>query len=189
MARACIGLHVGRFPRPTAVLPLGGKPGETLDVQWLGDVAGPRTEKITLPGESTSLPLLARRFRHFRPRRTGHRAVGQSLSRDRSEQRAGSRAEQWPGRGHGLRSADRHERRDLAAGRHRLLQVPGQEGTGVRRPRVGPGVGSPLDAVVNVFRMGGAARGRQRRQRRPRQLSAIHRRPRTTPTWFTCRIT
>ena len=44
-------LHVGRFPRPTAVLPLGGKPGETLDVQWLGDVLGPRAEKVTLPAD------------------------------------------------------------------------------------------------------------------------------------------
>jgi hypothetical protein len=43
-------LHVGRYPRPTVVLPLGGKPGETLDVTWLGDVLGPRTEKVTLPG-------------------------------------------------------------------------------------------------------------------------------------------
>src|SRR5262249_8772697 len=47
-------LHVGRFPRPTAVLPMGGKPGETLDVQWLGDVLGPRSEKITLPGVRAS---------------------------------------------------------------------------------------------------------------------------------------
>ena len=44
-------LHVGRYPRPTAVLPFGGKPGEALDVQWLGDVGGPRPEKITLPGD------------------------------------------------------------------------------------------------------------------------------------------
>lgn len=47
-------LHVGRFPRPTAVLPFGGKPGEELEVQWLGDVLGPRTEKITLPGALSS---------------------------------------------------------------------------------------------------------------------------------------
>ena len=33
-------LHVGRFPRPTAVFPAGGRPGETLEVRWLGDVLG-----------------------------------------------------------------------------------------------------------------------------------------------------
>ena len=42
-------LHVGTFPRPLAICPLGGRPGETLDVRWLGDVAGPWTQKITLP--------------------------------------------------------------------------------------------------------------------------------------------
>ncbi len=31
------------------MLPFGGKPGETLSVTWLGDVTGPRTEEITLP--------------------------------------------------------------------------------------------------------------------------------------------
>ncbi|WP_175517009.1 PPC domain-containing protein [Planctomicrobium piriforme] len=42
-------LHVGNFPRPTAVLPAGGKPGETLKVTFLGDVAGPIEREITLP--------------------------------------------------------------------------------------------------------------------------------------------
>lgn len=44
-------MHVGRFPRPTATLPAGGKPGETLQVKWLGDVLGERTESITLPND------------------------------------------------------------------------------------------------------------------------------------------
>ncbi|MCA9266835.1 MAG: PPC domain-containing protein, partial [Planctomycetales bacterium] len=42
-------LHVGTFPRPTAVLPAGGKPGETLEVVWIGDAAGERKEQVTLP--------------------------------------------------------------------------------------------------------------------------------------------
>ncbi|HEX3725519.1 MAG TPA: PPC domain-containing protein [Pirellulales bacterium] len=57
---ACLyRLHVGRFPRPLAVYPLGAKPGDTLDLQWLGDVLGARTEKTTLPAGPTSLPALA----------------------------------------------------------------------------------------------------------------------------------
>ncbi len=44
-------LHVGRFPRPLAVFPPGGKLGETVEVRWLGDVKGDWTEKVTLPGE------------------------------------------------------------------------------------------------------------------------------------------
>ena len=46
-------LHVGRFPRPTAIYPAGGKPGETLEVRWLGDPLGEWTEKITLPTKPT----------------------------------------------------------------------------------------------------------------------------------------
>jgi len=42
-------LHLGRFPRPLAVLPAGGRPGETVEVTWLGDVAGPAKEQITVP--------------------------------------------------------------------------------------------------------------------------------------------
>lgn len=48
-------LHVGRFPRPLAVIPSGGKPGETLEVTWIGDVTGERKQQITLPqGTGTS---------------------------------------------------------------------------------------------------------------------------------------
>lgn len=42
-------LHVGSFPRPTAVVPAGGRPGETVQVTYLGDPAGPFTESVTLP--------------------------------------------------------------------------------------------------------------------------------------------
>jgi hypothetical protein len=42
-------LHVGNFPRPTATVPAGGKVGEAVDVKWIGDVAGEKTTKVTLP--------------------------------------------------------------------------------------------------------------------------------------------
>jgi hypothetical protein len=42
-------LHVGSFPRATAVLPAGGKPGEKLAVRWIGDAAGETTTTVTLP--------------------------------------------------------------------------------------------------------------------------------------------
>ena len=34
-------LHVGNFPRPTVAYPAGGKRGEQVKVQFLGDGAGP----------------------------------------------------------------------------------------------------------------------------------------------------
>jgi len=42
-------LHVGSFPRPTAVIPAGGRPGETLEVTFLGDATGSWKRTITVP--------------------------------------------------------------------------------------------------------------------------------------------
>jgi hypothetical protein len=47
-------LHVGTFPRPTAVLPAGGRPGEELDVTFLGDPSGPITQKVKLPADDAN---------------------------------------------------------------------------------------------------------------------------------------
>lgn len=46
-------LHIGTFPRPTSVFPLGGKPGETVEFTFSGDPAGPFTQSVTLPAEPT----------------------------------------------------------------------------------------------------------------------------------------
>ena len=46
-------LHVGDFPRPRALVPAGGQPGQTVDVKWIGDVAGDRTTPVTLPADTT----------------------------------------------------------------------------------------------------------------------------------------
>ena len=42
-------LHVGGFPRPTAVYPAGGKAGETVAVTFFGDAAGPIPQEIAVP--------------------------------------------------------------------------------------------------------------------------------------------
>ncbi len=42
-------LHVGSFPRPTGVVPSGGRPGETIEVRWFGDIGGEFTQKIVVP--------------------------------------------------------------------------------------------------------------------------------------------
>ena len=47
-------LHVGNFPRPTGLLPAGGKLGEKLTVHWIGDPAGEATTEVTLPAASVS---------------------------------------------------------------------------------------------------------------------------------------
>ena len=51
---ACLyRLHVGNFPRATALMPPGGKPGETLAVRWIGDSAGEATTTVTLPASAS----------------------------------------------------------------------------------------------------------------------------------------
>ncbi|HEY7115099.1 MAG TPA: PPC domain-containing protein [Tepidisphaeraceae bacterium] len=42
-------LHVGTFPRPRVVYPLGGQVGQAVKVKFLGDVSGPIEQTITLP--------------------------------------------------------------------------------------------------------------------------------------------
>ncbi|HKQ37038.1 MAG TPA: PPC domain-containing protein, partial [Verrucomicrobiae bacterium] len=42
-------LHVGTFPRPMAVYPAGGKAGEKVNVQFIGDAAGEFSQEIALP--------------------------------------------------------------------------------------------------------------------------------------------
>jgi hypothetical protein len=42
-------MHVGRFPLPSAISPLGGKPGETVNVQFVGDPAGDFTKPFVVP--------------------------------------------------------------------------------------------------------------------------------------------
>jgi hypothetical protein len=44
-------LHIGGFPRPRAVFPTSGKPGETLEFTFIGDPSGPLRQTFTLPAE------------------------------------------------------------------------------------------------------------------------------------------
>jgi hypothetical protein len=40
---------VGPFPRPFGVFPAGGRPGQTVEIEWLGDPGQPWKQQITLP--------------------------------------------------------------------------------------------------------------------------------------------
>src|SRR6185312_10676497 len=44
-------MHVGAFPRPIVAYPAGGKRGEHLKVQLLGDAAGPIEREVTVAGD------------------------------------------------------------------------------------------------------------------------------------------
>ncbi len=45
-------LHVGNFPRPTVAYPAGGKRGEQVKVQFLGDGAGPIERDVVVPSDA-----------------------------------------------------------------------------------------------------------------------------------------
>lgn len=47
-------LHVGNFPRPTAVFPAGGKLGQKIKVRYIGDPSGDFSRDIQLPTEQNS---------------------------------------------------------------------------------------------------------------------------------------
>jgi hypothetical protein len=59
-------LHVGRFPVPHVAWPPGGQPGGELEVEWLGDPAGPFRTKIVLPQQADPAGLA-----EVRPERDG----------------------------------------------------------------------------------------------------------------------
>lgn len=43
--------HVGHFPRPRGIVPAGGKPGSTVAVKYLGDMAGELAQDLVIPAE------------------------------------------------------------------------------------------------------------------------------------------
>jgi hypothetical protein len=47
-------LHVGTFPRPTAVFPPGGRPGDEIDFTFIGDARGPFNKKVKLPASAST---------------------------------------------------------------------------------------------------------------------------------------
>ena len=50
-------LHIGKFPRPSASVPAGGKPGEEIELKILGDPLGEKLVSTKLP-DAQSLDLL-----------------------------------------------------------------------------------------------------------------------------------
>ncbi|MEZ6128355.1 MAG: PPC domain-containing protein [Planctomycetaceae bacterium] len=64
-------LHVGQFPRPTAVFPAGGKAGEEVEFTFIGDAGGPFKQKVTLPADGTTeMQIFAQDDRGISP--SGH---------------------------------------------------------------------------------------------------------------------
>lgn len=53
-------VHVGQFPRPTAIYPNGGKAGTQTEVTFLGDLAGPFQQTVLVPATpGVDIPIFA----------------------------------------------------------------------------------------------------------------------------------
>lgn len=47
-------LHIGDFPRPTSIFPPAAKPGEKIDLTFIGDSSGPIKQQVTIPAQDFS---------------------------------------------------------------------------------------------------------------------------------------
>ncbi len=148
---ACLyRLHVGHFPRPTAVFPFGGKPGETVDVQWLGDLLGPRAEKLPLPTAAAStFGIFAQDERGISPSANPFRLtdLNNVLEAEPNNAAAQATSGEAPLAANGVIS------QPSDVDWFKFTAKKGQ----VNDVRVfARSNGSPLDAVLNIFRNNGA---------------------------------
>ncbi len=143
-------LHVGRFPRPRATLPAGGRPGATLAVRWLGDVLGERTEQVTLP---TDIParfgLFAQDERGIAPSANVFRlgALGNTLEAEPNNDAGTATTFEAPMALGGVIA----EPGDVDC-----FKFAGKKGQVWEIRGLARGIRSPLDPVVNLYRIGGA---------------------------------
>ena len=151
-SRSYYRLHVGKFPRPTAVIPAGGKPGETLAVTYLGDPAGPFTREVTLPAEPDErFGLIAEDEHGVAPSQTGFRisdlqnVVEQEPNNDRNSATEASAPAAFNGV---ISEGDAWDYFKFSAKKGQTYDVE----TYARRIR------SPLDAVTYVFNVKTGAR-------------------------------
>ncbi len=138
--------HVGHFPRPTSVCPLGGKLGESLEVRWLGDIAGERTEKVQLSAEPlANFGLYAHDNQGVAPTANPFRLseFGNALEVEPNDEPAQATVLEIPGAANGIVSKPGDiDRFKFAAKKGQTLDV-----------RVfARSLGSPLDSVITVHR-------------------------------------
>ena len=148
---ACLyRLHVGQFPRPMTMIPAGGRPGQSVLVRWLGDVAGPRDEQVALPGAPASeFGLFCRDERGIAPSRNPFRLSDLDNALEVEPNDAPPQATPFAA--------------PLAV--HGIIEKPGdvdcfkfaaKKGQTFDVRVLARQIGSPLDSVLYVNRIGGA---------------------------------
>jgi len=143
-------LHVGHFPRPLATLPLGGPVGEKVKVEWLGDVAGAKSDEVQLPAESpVEFGIFAQDDKGISPSHNLFRLskFGNVIEVEPNNQLAEGTAGEAPIAMNGVIG----EAKDIDC-----FKFTGKKGQVFDVRLFARAHGSPLDAVLNVFRVGGA---------------------------------
>ena len=118
-------LHVGNFPRPTVAYPAGGKRGEQLKVQFLGDATGPIEREITVPADPQAI---ADQFVEDEQGVTPSAVPFRAFCR---RQHPGNGTERCVRNGDAGRIAAGAQWPTGESGRRRFLQVHRQEGAGL----------------------------------------------------------
>ncbi|MBX3426085.1 MAG: PPC domain-containing protein [Pirellulales bacterium] len=143
--RSSYRLHVGRFPRPAAVTPLGGRPGEKLAVRFLGDAAGELNAEIELPAaETEAFPVFAGDDRGTSPTQFQLRVVDLPNVLEVEPNGDREHATEAP-------PAAALEGAIAAAGDLDWYRVPLQKGRPVDVRMHARRLGSPVDGIVRVF--------------------------------------
>lgn len=145
-------LHVGRFPRPTAAIPAGGKPGETVSLRWLGDVLGERAEPFVVPAPSEPFGLFAKDDKGIAPSPNAFLIsdLGNVMEVEPNEAAANATAFEAPMALNGVISQD---------GDVDCFKFAAKKGQAFDIRVLARGIRSPLDPVMYVNRIGGAGVG------------------------------
>ena len=164
-------LHVGNFPRPTAVVP--GRRQARRDGRRPLDRRRARRDD----GARSRLPAQAEtRLRHLRPGRRGDRPLPQRVPALALRQRDRGRAERRRGDGDTVHRPPGLQRRDRQARGRRSVRLHGQEGQIATRSGSSPARSARRSTRSSRSpRKGGGHRPQRRRQRVARQLAPVQR--------------
>ena len=138
-------------------------------MRWLGDVPGERDEKVTLPaGPMPKFGLFAQDDKGISPSPNVFRLgdLGNVLEVEPNDDAATATPFEAPMALGGVIAQP---------GDVDCFKFAAKKGQAYDIRVLARGIRSPLDPVLNINRIGGRGRGRQRRQRRPGQLSPLHR--------------
>lgn len=142
-------LHIGTFPRPTGVVPAGGKPGEELELTFLGDPSGPFKQKVKLPAApDPNFRIHATTPDGIHPAGLGFRLIDLPgvIESGANNTPAAATPGTAPGAFHGVVAK---------AGEVDYFKFPAKKGQVFDVRVYARQLGSPLDPVLNVGVLGG----------------------------------